>query len=88
VERASQAFTASLDKVLAVAIAHELGHMLLPSGKHSKFGLMRAPWDANHFRSASAGLLTFSDDSARRIRQYAEAEHAAMFAGKPETGDR
>ena len=25
---------------------------------------MRAPWDASHFRSASAGLLAFSPDSA------------------------
>jgi hypothetical protein len=88
VERASHAFTASLDKVLAVAIAHEIGHMLLPNGKHAKFGLMRAPWDANHFRSASAGLLTFSNDSATRIRQYAEAEHAAMSASSATTAAR
>jgi hypothetical protein len=78
VERASQTFTASLDKVLAVAIAHEIGHMFLPNGKHAKTGLMRAPWDSNHFRSASAGLLTFSDDSAIRIRRRAEAEQVAL----------
>ena len=60
VERASLAFTASLDKLLAVAIAHEIGHMLLPNGKHAKRGLMVAPWDASHFRAASAGLLAFS----------------------------
>jgi hypothetical protein len=82
VERASQTFTASLDKVLAIAIAHEIGHMLLPDGKHAKDGLMRAPWDANHFRSASAGLLLFSDDSARRMRMQADAEHAATTAQK------
>ena len=57
VERDSHRFTASLDKVLAVAIAHEIGHMLLPDGKHAKSGLMAAPWDPSHFRSASAGLL-------------------------------
>jgi hypothetical protein len=34
-QRASQKFTTSIDKVLAVAIAHELGHMLLPDGKHA-----------------------------------------------------
>jgi hypothetical protein len=68
VERASLSFTASLDKVLAVAIAHELGHMLLPDGKHAKSGLMAAPWDPSHFRSASAGLLLFSEVSAELIR--------------------
>lgn len=78
VERASQTFTASLDKLLAIAIAHEIGHMLLPTGKHAKTGLMRAPWDANHFRSASAGLLTFSDESATAIRRGVDAEQAAL----------
>jgi hypothetical protein len=68
VERASLSFTASLDKVLAVAIAHEIGHMLLPDGKHAKSGLMAAPWDSSHFRSASAGLLLFSESCAERIR--------------------
>jgi hypothetical protein len=77
VERTSQTFTASLDKVLAVAIAHELGHMLLPDGKHAKAGLMRAPWDANSFRSASAGLLAFSSDSAALIHREVAKERAS-----------
>lgn len=85
VERASQTFTASLDKVLAIAMAHELGHMLLPAGRHAKDGLMRAPWDANHFRSASAGLLLFCDDSANRIRRQADVEHAAINASRGPT---
>jgi hypothetical protein len=56
--------------------------MLLSNGKHAKDGLMRAPWDANHFRSASAGLLIFSDDSANRIRRQADVEQAALNALK------
>ena len=72
VERASFNFTASLDRVLAVAIAHEIGHMLLPDGKHAKSGLMAAPWDPSHFRSASAGLLLFSEASAELIRRELE----------------
>lgn len=78
VERASLGFTASLDKVLAVAIAHEIGHMLLPDGKHAKSGLMAAPWDPSHFRSASAGLLLFSEACAEAIRR--ELERAATLA--------
>ena len=35
----------SFHKVLAYAIAHELGHVLLPSGEHSRASLMRARWD-------------------------------------------
>ncbi len=83
VERASHTFTASLDNVLAVAIAHELGHMLLPDGKHAKKGLMAAPWDASHFRSASAGLLDFSRDSATLIAREIEKERATMSVANP-----
>lgn len=83
VERASLAFTARLDRVLAVAIAHELGHMLLPNGEHAKGGLMGAPWDASHFRSASAGLLGFSRDSAALIGREIAKERATMIVANP-----
>jgi hypothetical protein len=69
VEQASQRFKARIDNVLAVSIAHELGHMRLPDGSHAKTGIMQAPWDSSHFRSASAGLLFFSDDTAALIRR-------------------
>jgi hypothetical protein len=69
VEQASQRFKARVDNVLAVSIAHELGHMRLPDGSHSKTGLMQAPWDSTHFRSASAGLLLFSEETAVLIRR-------------------
>jgi hypothetical protein len=69
VQRGSEKFTASLYNVLAAAIAHELGHMLLPGVSHAKHGLMEAPWNNVHFRSASAGLLNFSPESAALIRR-------------------
>jgi hypothetical protein len=72
VERASSEFTAALHSVLAVAIAHELGHMLLPDGSHAKRGIMSEPWNNDHFRSASAGLLHFSRDSGELIRRRLE----------------
>ncbi len=74
VERASREFTTAVDKVLTMAIAHELGHLLLPDGKHAKAGLMRAPWDGNDFRSADVGLLVFSPATAALIRREAEKE--------------
>lgn len=83
VDQASQKFTASLDKVLAIAIAHELGHMLLPDGMHAKAGLMQAPWDASHFRSASAGLLAFSPDSAALIQREMAKERSTILAEVP-----
>ena len=71
-ERASETFTARLDYVLAVAIAHEIGHMLLPDDSHAKDGLMEAQWNSDHFRLASAGLLHFSPETAVLIRQCLE----------------
>ena len=46
--------------------------MLLPDRKHAKSGLMAAPWDPSHFRSASAGLPFFSEASAELIRRELE----------------
>jgi hypothetical protein len=65
--------------VLAAAIAHELGHMLLPDGMHAKQGIMAAPWTKEHFGRVSAGLLHFSRETttlmARRLSQ--ERPHLA-----------
>jgi hypothetical protein len=82
VESASGKFTTAIDKVLAMAIAHELGHMLLPDARHAKSGLMRAIWDGNAFRSAGAGLLVFSPDSADLIRREVEREWFALEADR------
>jgi hypothetical protein len=56
-----------LDAMLAVAMAHELGHLLLPVKSHESHGLMRASWDENDLRLAAAGLLHFSKESAVKI---------------------
>jgi hypothetical protein len=69
VQRHAHKHAAGFDSLLAVAIAHELGHMLLPAGSHAKAGLMHGSWDSNHFRSAAAGLLHFSPESATLIRR-------------------
>lgn len=74
VERASQKFTAAQHTLLGVVIAHELGHMLLPNQSHAKRGLMEDPWNSGHFRSASAGLLHFADESGELIRRGLIAE--------------
>lgn len=54
--------------VLAAAMAHEIGHLLLPSREHARDGLMRACWDAPEFAQASAGQLRFSATDAAAIR--------------------
>ena len=53
--------------VLAHAMAHEIGHLLLPYG-HSATGLMRADWDAKDTRLAVHGRLNFTSEQAELIR--------------------
>lgn len=69
VAQASQKYSASIDKILAVTIVHELGHMLLPYGSHATSGIMSAEWDESHFRLATCGGLLFTPDGAALIRQ-------------------
>jgi hypothetical protein len=58
-------------RILAVSIAHELGHLLLSYGGHSPTGLMRAAWDPIDFRNAAAGLLRFTREQGEQIREVA-----------------
>ena len=75
-------YDVSTGQVLACAIAHELGHLLLPVRGHSADGLMRACWSRNEFQRAEQGQLRFSADEIAGIRAGLDAsvEH--------ERGDR
>jgi hypothetical protein len=61
-------YEVSTELVLGCAIAHELGHLLLPVRGHSAAGLMRACWSRNEFHRAERGQLTFSPEEIVRIR--------------------
>ena len=54
--------------VLAAAIAHEIGHMLL-SRSHTSTGLMRAEFNQSDFRRIAAGELEFTNIEAAVIRR-------------------
>ena len=68
VERQADHFGASRTLVLACAIAHEIAHLLLPTGGHSDLGLMRASWDRDDFGRAERGQLRFSAEEAALLR--------------------
>jgi hypothetical protein len=53
--------------VLAHAMAHEIGHLLLPYG-HSATGLMRANWDDADLRRAVRRQLNFTGEQVESIR--------------------
>lgn len=52
-----------LPAVLARVIAHEVGHLLLPPGSHSGYGIMRADLDLGYVNPSH-----FTDDQARKLR--------------------
>ncbi len=55
--------------VLGHVIAHELGHLLLPTANdHSRVGVMQARWTSNVLQRARSGSLGFTGEQARLIR--------------------
>jgi hypothetical protein len=70
--------------VLACAMAHELGHLLMPGGGHSSDGLMRASWTGDDFHRADQGLLRFSPRQIALMRMAADLQPPV----ERERGDR
>ena len=60
---------AELPVLLGCVIAHELGHLLLGSPGHYKFGIMQAQWGADQIRRALTGRLLFTKEQERIIRE-------------------
>ena len=54
--------------MLAIAIAHEIGHLLLPSKGHSQRGLMRAEWSRADLQLAQRELSSFTPQQAELLR--------------------
>ena len=75
VREEAERYATSLPQLLACAIAHEIGHLLIPEAGHSPAGLMRARWQRDDFERADQGLMRFS------------AEQTALIAARFELGD-
>ena len=58
-------------ELLGHAMAHELGHLLLGTSTHSRYGLMAGRWRANELDRASVGDLLFSLAEAAIMRAEA-----------------
>jgi hypothetical protein len=60
--------TTNFTDLLGLAMAHELGHLLLGSEKHSVSGIMRARWTEGGLRDDDRGYLRFDAAEAESIR--------------------
>jgi len=59
-------------QVLAYAMVHEMGHLLLPPPAHTPSGLMRSAWDGDDFRQMGNGSMLFAPAQQAAIRVKAE----------------
>jgi hypothetical protein len=72
-------YRALVEKMLALAMAHEIGHLLLPPG-HSNDGLMKSEWEVRDFVMASRGSLLLSATEGQLIRdRLASAATSAIL---------
>ncbi len=63
--------------VLGHFMAHEIGHILLPTSSHSVAGIMKERLEPNDWRQAIRGILLFTrKDSELMRRRLQEIEHA------------
>jgi hypothetical protein len=67
VNEVADGYRAARSTVLGVAIAHELGHLLL-SREHTTTGVMKPYFGQSDFRNAREGRLLFTREQATRIR--------------------
>jgi hypothetical protein len=56
-------------RLLGLAIAHEVGHVLLNSNTHAQSGLMRADWSRSELRRQDATSWHFLDDEAADVHE-------------------
>ena len=55
-------------KILGIALAHEIGHVLLPPPSHSAAGIMQPAWEGDALRHAVDGDIAFTGQQAALIR--------------------
>ncbi len=61
------------DVILGHLMAHELGHLLLPEGAHSKRGIMPCPLNREDWQAAAKGILLFTAEQSKQLRADAFA---------------
>jgi hypothetical protein len=59
--------------LLGLAMAHEIGHVLLRSAAHSQAGIMKSPWTKADIQHAAARLGEFTAFERSKLRQRARA---------------
>jgi hypothetical protein len=70
--------------ILAAALAHEIGHLLLGPKAHSDFGVMSPHWSKEELRRAGTGQLLFTAAEAARLRLAVKSQsQGSRASGAP-----
>jgi len=72
----------SFADLLGLAMAHELGHLLLRSAAHSVSGIMRARWTEKALQDADRGYLRFTPGEAQSMRREVKRRMGVESASK------
>jgi hypothetical protein len=79
----------SLTVILGHAMAHELGHLLLRTCRHSSEGIMRAKWNFADLHRAAQGHMGFTPQQAEQMRAEVSTRIGMQQADAvPETAAR
>jgi hypothetical protein len=67
IEEMAKDSESSRPRILGLAIAHEVGHVLLGPNSHSPTGIMRAQWNPKDFERFSEGFR-FTPEQVEKLR--------------------
>jgi hypothetical protein len=75
VEEVALRHRVAVEDMLALALAHEIGHVLLPPTSHSASGVMKGDWNGDDIRAAVLGELRFTAAQGSLMREKAGLSH-------------
>jgi hypothetical protein len=79
VEKIAEGYSIARGIVLAAAMAHEVGHLLMFNA-HSSTGIMRPAWNQADFRQAVHGNLLFTPEQATQMHARLAGDGARQMA--------
>jgi len=81
IEEAHRKLGASTSQMLGTVAAHELGHLLLGSHGHSRWGIMEPVWKEESLRQAGMGAFLFTTEQAKLMKARIERAERVLVSG-------
>ena len=84
IRKLSATTSADEAELLGLAMAHEIGHLLLGSHDHANQGIMRAPWKLKDLETKAWEEFHFTRDQAQRLHSAVKARLRADLKEIPQ----